>query len=278
MAGFNINEFNAQLTNGIVSTANFLATIQPPPCLVSTELGKKMTDLIFLCNAARHPSRGITTERINKYGYAGASFLSPYSALYEDMISLDFYIRASDALPLTIFYYWMQQIVGMPNVDLHSPSAGRLLKPGQVAYRNQYTTEMSVITYNFNSDQLIKSTIYGVYPTRINELQTSWSQDDIARIEVQFAFTGVVSEIGRVANGDDSVPSTSKGDPNPLSPVYGKDKVDKEAELAELTSMLDKLFGNDGGKQFFTSPLITQLNNLEIDGARPPVNAQSPTP
>ena len=278
MAGFNIRDFNSQLTNGIVSTANFIATIQPPPCLVSTELGSKMSELTFLCNASRHPSMGVTTERINKYGYAGASFLTPYSAIYEDMISMDFYIRASDALPLQIFYYWIQQVVGMPNVDLHSPSAGALLKPGQVSYRNQYTTEMSVITYNFNSDQLIKSTMYGVYPTRINELQTSWSQDDIARIEVQFAFTGVVSEIGRVANGDDSVPSTSKGDPNPLSPVYGKDKVDKEAELAELTSKQDKLFGNDGGKQFFTSPLTTQLNNLEIDGARPPVNAQSPTP
>jgi hypothetical protein len=278
MAGFNINDFNAQLTDGIVSTANFIATIQPPPCLVSTDHGKKMSDLTFLCNASRHPSMGVTTERINKYGYAGASFLTPYSAIYEDMISMDFYIRASDALPLQIFYYWIQQVVGMPNVDLHSPSAGALLKPGQVSYRNQYTTEMSVITYNFNSDQLIKSTMYGVYPTRINEIQTSWSQEDIARIEVQFAFTGVVSQIGRVANGDDSVSPGFRGDPNPLSPVYGKDKVDKEAKLVELTSKQDKLFGNDGGKQFYTSPLSEQLNNLEIDGARPPVNAQSPTP
>ena len=273
MAGFNIKDFNANFSD-VVSTANFIATIQPPPCLNGI-YNQELKDLTFLCNASRHPSMGVTTERINKYGYAGASFLTPYSAVYEDMMAMDFYIRASDALPLKIFYYWIQQVVGMPNVDLHSPSAGRLLKPGQVAYRNTYTTEMSVITYNFNSNQLIKSTMYGVYPTRINEIQTAWNQDDIARIEVQFAFTGVVSQIGEVANSDDSVPSGKEdkvGDPNALSPAYAEKKLAQEAKHIEMTSKIDKLLGNDGGKQFFTSPVSTQLNNLEIDGARPPVS------
>lgn len=275
MAGFNIRDFNAQLTGGIVSTANFIATIEPPPCL-SGIYTEQMKDLIFLCNAARHPSRGITTERINKYGYAGASFLTPYSAIYEDMISMDFYIRASDALPLKIFYYWIQQIVGMPNVDLHSRSAGAGLKPGQVAYRNKYTTEMSVISYNFDSDQLIKSTMYGVYPTRINEIQTAWNQEDIARIEVQFAFTGVVTKIGAVANGDDSVAPGYTGDPNPLSPEYNKTKKDLEAKEAEKLSKQDKLLGTVA-KSIASKPVGEQLNSLEIDG-RQPVNTQTPTP
>jgi uncharacterized membrane protein YgcG len=268
MAGFNITDFNSQLKNGIVSTANFIATIQPPPCLNGI-YNEELKDLTFLCNAARHPSMGVTTERINKYGYAGASFLTPYSAIYEDMMAMDFYIRASDALPLKIFYYWIQQVVGMPNVDLHSPSAGRLLKPGQVAYRNTYTTEMSVITYNFNSNQLIKSTMYGVYPTRINEIQTSWNQEDIARIEVQFAFTGVVSQIGEVANSEDSVPSGKEdkvGDPNALSPAYAEKKLAKEAKHIEMTSKIDKLLGSDGGKDFYSSPISAQLNSLEVGG------------
>ena len=265
MAGFNIKDFNANFSD-VVSTANFIATIQPPPCLNGI-YNQELKDLTFLCNASRHPSMGVTTERINKYGYAGASFLTPYSAVYEDMMAMDFYIRASDALPLKIFYYWIQQIVGMPNVDLHSPSAGRLLKPGQVAYRNTYTTEMSVITYNFNSNQLIKSTMYGVYPTRINEIQTAWNQDDIARIEVQFAFTGVVSQIRAVPN-DDPFPNVPgyAGDPNPLSSVYAEKKLAQEAKHIEMTSKIDKLLGSDGGKGFYSSPVSAQLNSLEIGG------------
>ncbi len=273
MAGFNIKDFNANFSD-IVSTANFIATIQPPPCLNGI-YNQELKDLTFLCNAARHPSMGVMTERINKYGYAGATFLTPYSSVYEDMISMDFYIRASDALPLKIFYYWIQQVVGIPNIDLHSPGAGRLLKPGQVAYRNTYTTEMSVITHNFNSNQLIKSTMYGVYPTRINELQTAWNQDDIARIEVQFSFTGVVTKIGEVANDDDSVAPGYAGDPNPLSPVYDKAKKDSEDEQEEKVSKQDKLLGAVA-KSIASKPVGEQLNILEIDG-RQPVNTQIPT-
>ncbi len=277
MTGFNIKDFNANFSD-IVSTSNFLVNFTTPPCLLSTDQGKKMKDLIFLCHAATHPGIGVATQRINRFGYAGASHLVPYASILEDAVLFDFYIRASDALPIQIFNYWIQQIVGVPNNEtLLSTNSGSHWKPGQVAYRDSYISKAEIISFDNKSNQLIKTTLTGIYPTRISEIQTSWTEGDIAKVQVTMSFAGI-KVLAESLNNDGEQPSNSAriGSTDPDAEEYREGKRAASDKLKELTS-LDKLLGlnsNSTVNQFFDSSTINQLNRLYNTG-NSPGNVQS---
>jgi len=273
MAGFNITEFNSNFSD-IVSTANFLVKFTTPNCLLSTDQGKKMKDLVFLCHGSTHPGIGVATQRINRFGYAGASYLIPYASVLEDAVMFDFYIRSSDALPIQIFNYWMQQIVGIPNDrTLLSKNAGKSLMPGQVAYRDSYTSMVDIISYDNLSNQLIKTTLTGVYPTRISEMQTSWVEGDIAKIQVTMAFAGIKVLAESLSNdGDQPSNSLRTGSTDPDVEEYRFAKRTTEEKIKQLTSSLDKMSGYNSSedlKQFFDSSTPEQLSMLYNTGNSP---------
>lgn len=275
MAGFSITEFNSRF-NGIVSTANFLVKMTTPSCLLNTDQGAKMSDLTFLCNTTTHPAIGIATQRVNRFGYAGSSYLVPYASLLEDTIMLDFYLRSSDVLPIKIFNYWIQQIVGVPNdMTLLSKNAGSLLMPGQVAYRSSYTSTLDIISYDYNSSQLIKTTLTGVYPTRIGELQVSWNEGDIARLQVGMSYTGIKVRAEVLEDGEQPINSSIRGSTDPEA--YQTAARAKDDKNIELTSYLDRMIGVNssvGLQQFFNSSVSDQLNRLYNVG-NVPGNIQS---
>lgn len=278
MAGFNIKDFNSKFSD-IVSTANFLVNFTTPQCLLFTSQGKKMEDLTFLCHAATHPGIGVATQRINRFGYAGASYLVPYASILEDAVMFDFYIRSNDALPIQIFNYWINQIVGVPNDrTLLSKNAGSSFMPGQVAYRDSYTSKADIISYDNKSNQLIKTTLTGIYPTRISEIQTSWTEGDIAKVQVTMAFAGI-KVLAKSLNNAGDQPSTSNdsGSTDPDAEEYRAAKRSAEDKIQELTSSLDKMSGFNSTtdlKQFFDSSTVDQLNRLYNTG-NSPGNVQS---
>lgn len=277
MPGFNIKDFNANFSD-IVSTANFLVNFTTPNCLLNTDQGKKMRDLTFLCHAATHPGIGIATQRINRFGYAGASYLVPYAAILEDAVMFDFYIRSNDALPIQIFNYWMQQIVGIPNDrTLLGTNSDSSFKPGQVSYRDNYTSKADIISYDNKSNQLIKTTLTGIYPTRISEMQTSWTEGDIAKVQVTMAFAGI-KVLADSLNNDGEQPSNSarRGSTDPDAEEYRERKRIAEDKRESLLSSLDQMGYHDTSdyRQFFDSSTSEQLNRLYNTG-NSPGNVQS---
>jgi len=272
MSGFSITDFYSKFS-GIVSTANFLANFSTPKCLRNTDQGAKMSDLTFLCHTATHPGIGVATQRINRFGYAGASYLVPYASVLEDAVVFDFYIRASDVLPVQVFNYWIHQIVGVPNdITLLSKNAGETLMPGQVAYRDSYTSTVEIVSYDYESNQLIRTTLSGAFPTRISELQTSWVEGDIAKVQVTMAYAGIKVRAEVVADGEQPVSSSVRGSTDPDAEQYRAGKRAKEDKIQQLTSSLDKLLGLNStfdAKQFFNSSVSDQLNRLYNTGSVP---------
>lgn len=273
MAGFSIKDFNANFSD-VVSTSNFLVNFTTPNCLLATDQGKKMSDLTFLCHTATHPGIGVSTQRINRFGYAGASHLVPYASVLEDAVLFDFYIRSNDALPIQIFNYWIQQIVGVPNDrTLLSKNAGSLFKPGQVAYRDSYTSKADIISFDYKSNQLIKTTLTGIYPTRISEIQTSWTEGDIAKVQVTMSFTGIKVLAQSLSNGGEQ-PSNSakKGSTDPDAEEYRAAKRSADDKQKQLSSSLDKLLGlntTSDVNQFLNLSTSEQLNRLYNSGTSP---------
>ena len=272
MSGFSITDFNSKFS-GIVSTANFLVNFTTPNCLLNTDQGAKMSDLTFLCHTATHPGIGVATQRINRFGYAGASYLVPYASVLEDAVVFDFYIRASDVLPVQVFNYWIQQIVGVPNDrTLLGLNAGKVLMPGQVAYRDSYTSKVEIVSYDYESNQLIKTTLTGAFPTRISELQTSWVEGDIAKVQITMAYAGISVRAEVVADGEQPVGSSVRGSTDPYSDEYASAKRAKQDKNQALASSLDKLLGLNStfdAKQFFNSSVSDQLNRLYNTGSVP---------
>jgi hypothetical protein len=272
MSGFSITDFNSKFS-GIVSTANFLVNFTTPNCLLNTDQGAKMSDLTFLCHTATHPGIGVATQRINRFGYAGASYLVPYASVLEDAVMFDFYIRASDVLPVQVFNYWIQQIVGVPNDrTLLGLNAGKVLMPGQVAYRDSYTSKVEIVSYDYESNQLIRTTLTGAFPTRISELQTSWVEGDIAKVQITMAYAGISVRAEVVADGEQPVGSSVRGSTDPYSEEYASAKRTKQDKNQALASSLDKLLGLNStfdAKQFFNSSVSDQLNRLYNTGSVP---------
>ena len=272
MAGFSIKEFNSKFSN-IVSTANFLANFTTPNCLLNTDQGAKMSDLTFLCHTTTHPGIGVATQRINRFGYAGASYLVPYASILEDAVVFDFYIRASDVLPVQIFNYWIQQIVGVPNErTLLDFNAGSLLMPGQVAYRDSYTSKVEIISYNYDSKQLIKTTLTGAYPTRISDIQTSWTEGDIAKVQVTMAYSGIKVRAEVIEDGEQPVSPAVRGSTDPDAAAYKADIRAKQDKTLALVSSLDRLLGLNNTadfQQFFNSSVSDQINRLYNTGSAP---------
>lgn len=259
---FNINKFNANLGGNVLSQAHFLVRILRPNCMMN-EAGDGMEDLEFLCNSAQHPRVTIATERIQPFGY-GRAYLSPYTSALEDTTTFDFYIRAKDVLPVKLFHYWMQQIVGIPNESFDTPSAGKALKTGQVSYRNDYTTTVEIVSFNQSGQEMIKTTLFDAYPTSVSDIQQSWVSDDILRMQVVFTFAGFRIETGKESNGAFELTTTNQfGTPDYRSPAYSG-AVEKAKEKTEKNrSLIDKLTGSSNlAQSFLNKNLPEQLNTL----------------
>ena len=145
----------------------------------------------FLCEIAAHPSIRVMTDRINPYNLSGTTYLTPYAAAVEEAIPMSFYIPHNDPLPIKAFSFWIQQIAGLPNKKLLDPSAGKGLIPGQVSYRDQYTTDISIFSLDRSNQNLIETKLFGAYPTMMTQIDLNWASDDYLRLQTQMTFAGM---------------------------------------------------------------------------------------
>lgn len=185
---FNINTFKSFMPD-VVSTANFYVRIANPRCMDGTTYS--LEKMSYLCEAAVHPSIRVLTDRNNPYNLSGTVYTTPYAAAVEEVIPMSFYIPNDDPLPVKAFSFWIQQIAGVPNERLLTPSAGKGLIPGQVSYRDEYTTEISIFSLDRSNQNLIETTLFGAFPIQMTQIDLNWSSEDYLRLQTQIAFAGV---------------------------------------------------------------------------------------
>lgn len=250
---FNINTFKTNMPD-VVSTANFFVTITNPRCLDGANYSfEKMS---FLCETAQHPGIRIATDRINRYNLSGTSYLVPHTAMLEDTIPMNFYIPNDDPVPLAAFNYWMQQIAGVPNQTLLSPSAGRGLIPGQVRYRDEYVTEITIRSLDRSNKDIIETTLYGAYPTTITPIDLSWASEDILRLQTQITFSGIKTVVFKLVENEYK-PMEGPGSPDYTDPTYSN----------QLNRVRDLLEGVRGARSL--SSLSSAVRNIaEFSGRR----------
>lgn len=147
-------------------------------------------DLISL-RAERVSTPGVQlgTSSVRRYGVGPMEKL-PHTATFGDMqIS---FIGDARGVIHQFFYAWMRGIVGFHDVPRYGPSNDELYgrSPYEVGYRYDYSTTISIITYDEIQEKIGTIKLYNAYPTAIGEIGRSWdSVNDLVRIPVSFSFT-----------------------------------------------------------------------------------------
>jgi len=232
---FNITEFKSFMPD-VVSSANFYVTMTTPRCLDGTDYS--LEKMSFLCETAQHPGVRVATDRINRYNLSGTSYLAPHTAMLEDTIPMTFYIPNDDPLPVKALNFWMQQIAGVPNERLLTPSAGKGLIPGQVRYRDEYVSEITIRSLDRSDQTIIETTLFGAWPTTITPIDLNWASEDILRLQTQITFSGIQTIVFK-RNGDgEYMRENSFGTPDYDSEVYSE-------QLNKIRALLDNVTAAD---------------------------------
>lgn len=189
---FSINEFKSAVNaqGGLLKNNLFLTQIIPPPILA----GASARDLILFCDNANLPSvRLATDEGIMRHGYGPVENM-PYKPMFAE-VQLGFYGDGSGMVH-TFFQEWISSIV---NFDLRSgfesSNSRSGMSPFEVAYKEDYATQIQMCVYNETQNNIIEIEIFEAFPLSIDDVQLSWgSNDEIMRINVRFSFTYYVSK------------------------------------------------------------------------------------
>ena len=194
MRGFNINEFKAKTSTGIMRNNKFLVEIPMP---ASIQLNNNSTDrqilnetnrnLQFYCDSTAIPGIALLVSDVRNFGY-GPSEKKPYNAVFTDL-PLTF---ISDGLGenLQFFQEWLRSIV---NYDLRETMTGQNstygLAPYELNYKTDYAVEMKIYVYTEQGDEIIKLTLAEAYPIFVGDIALNWADtNSFARVPVNFTF------------------------------------------------------------------------------------------
>lgn len=222
---FSINEFKSAVNqyNGLLKNNLFLCQIIPP----ATMAGASARDIILFCDNANMPSvRLAVDEEIVRNGYGPAESM-PYKPMFTE-VQLGFY-GDGEGMIHTFFQEWINSIV---NFDLRNGyeafSSRTGMSPYEVAYKEDYATQMQMCVYNETQNNIIEIEIFEAFPLAIDDIQLNWgSNDEIMRINVRFSFTYYVSK--------STAPQILSGSPTSILGM-----LQKGASIAQTISTLKK--------------------------------------
>jgi hypothetical protein len=146
----------------------------------------RLRDLTFQCESTELPGRTISTSDIL---IAGPTIKLPYTSTYNE-ITFTFYCT-NDMYEKRIFDAWTNVICSRTDNTL--------------GYREEYATTIGIFQYDEGGDKRPWPALtYGVklidaFPTSINQLNLSWTDDNIHRLSVTFAYT-YYEPLGKITN------------------------------------------------------------------------------
>lgn len=178
---------------GVSKPSKFLIQIIPPSFGNGTasriqfpEDMRRINDLTFQCETAELPGRTIATSDIL---IAGPSIKLPYTNVYND-ITLTF-ICTNDMYEKRIFDDWLNVISNREQNTL--------------SYREDYATTIGIFQYDEGGDKrpwpalTYGAKLIDAFPISINQLNLTWSDDNINRLSVTFAYTQY-EPVGKLTN------------------------------------------------------------------------------
>ena len=153
----------------------FIVRIQAAgPSIVNLMKGTR--DFMYLCDAVEFPGRGFDVTQVR---YNGPGQVFPSNVLYQQC-TLSFLCRTKSA-ERALFDDWMDVINPTNNWNYeYADNYYGTIQIYQIAEYGQLNTSKPFATYGWRLNK--------VWPTLVAPQQVTWADNDVLRLQVQFAY------------------------------------------------------------------------------------------
>jgi len=162
--------------NGWLSSNKFQVMISTPITLKSSIDDSLLT---FRAEDCRLPGVTYMASDVNRFGI-GPMQKMPYNVLFADT-SITFIADKNGAI-YNYFYNWMNTIFEFSGQNSTHGSY-------QTEYKDNYTTDIQIIVYDNNGNQVQTAKFLDAFPISLNEIPLSWNQNNqLLKVTVGFSF------------------------------------------------------------------------------------------
>lgn len=192
---------------GVSKTSHFGLSI--PVTLVNTS-GEKFSDINKLlglrCETTELPGRQLISNDSRTYG---PTYKTPYQSLYQE-VTVNF-LETGNFIIRDFFETWMNSIFNSKNNLLAYPDSYRfdtILTQYDVSDGSRPRSVKEPETPQASLRTIAVWTLYKTFPTAVNQMPVSWSEDGLHRVTVTLAFEWYALKIGGgIKSGKSELPS-----------------------------------------------------------------------
>lgn len=193
---FDINSFRSKVVgyDGVLSTHSFLVVFSPMDWVPLKAIRNEIfPDLTMRCDNAILPTINLLQEQnIRRYGFGPVENVA-YGVNVGDF-TLQFIVDKQASI-IDFFESWMNLIVNRDSFGGANMNnvVGDNKRPYEVAYKDTYACpSVNVFVYDRAQNTVLEYNIYDVFPTGIQSMNLSWSEENsLMKLNVTFSFTDV---------------------------------------------------------------------------------------
>ena len=185
---FTLNGFISDIKKRGVLLAHSFDVNIPIPEYLRSKYQNVGDSFSIRCEAASLPGMAIASADFSRYGYGPTESIA-HNVTY-DNITLVFTLDANSEVH-KFFYDWIGIIVNFtnPTGDLSKTGGVGGFGTYEVGYKNKYSVDLQVNTYDQQLKNVSKVTMYRAYPKAINPIDLSWgSVDTLVKLSIPFSF------------------------------------------------------------------------------------------
>lgn len=200
--------FLAKIRKTGVARRNLFNVFVPAPAMLSG--ADKNLDLHLYAESVNLPGLNLATSDIRRYGH-GPVEKKPYAPIFND-VTVTFIADGGGDIH-KFFYKWMEGIIysSSPLSGAANGPASRIggLSAYEVNFKDQYRTDMQIITYNEQNDRIIECSLFNAFPIAVTDVPLSWGDNDqFMTIAVTFTYTNMRLENLELFEGKDGTKSS----------------------------------------------------------------------
>lgn len=193
---FTLNSFISDIRHrGVVRSHSFMVNIVPPKILRG--MWTDMRPVILRCDSAALPAANFQTFELFRHGY-GPQESSPHNVQFEP-VNLTFILDASAEL-YTFWYTWLNAIMNFNRSRGLNTSDGFNKAPYELAYKDDYSTEIKILVYNEATDNIIQASLLAAFPLGMNEVSLNWAdQSGVVRLNIPISYRDYYSQTAKAS-------------------------------------------------------------------------------
>jgi hypothetical protein len=175
---------------------------------------KDSSMLTLRCDSATLPGVSFASaDGPPRLGY-GPVEKHPYNPMFEDL-ALTFMVDAGSHIH-RMFYDWVGCIVNFEGYGASILDRRATINPTravayEVGYRDRYACTLTLKVFSSTGKQTMTYSAYNAFPMAMPQMSMNWSEGDILRLNIPFAYTDFTV---RYADFKDGGPTETGKDPN----------------------------------------------------------------